>query len=157
MRIGFTGTRNVPDACVQRVQDFVGDHSIIVADELEFTTGGCVGFDALAAQWLVDNTPWSTHRVVVPANESQVDQRVVTIIANCAKFAPSAYLVERMPPGTSYRDRNIRILEHSDELVAVAEYPEDAGRSRRSGTWMTVRLARKRGIPVHLLVLSEAT
>jgi len=121
----------------------------------EFTTGTCWGFDAIAAEWLVARYPNAVHRLVVPANRSQVDFSIVGKFTALAREAPEQYLIEWMPDDTDYRDRNARILEHSDELVAVAQSPETAGSSRRSGTWMTVRMAREGALPVRQLVLWE--
>jgi hypothetical protein len=65
--------------------------------------------------------------------------------------------IELMPAGTNYRDRNARILDYTDELIAVADHSEDHALSRRSGTWMTIRMALKLGIPTHVLILHEET
>lgn len=47
-------------------------------------------------------------------------------------------------PELPYLARNRQIVENADVLVACPEGPETV----RSGTWSTVRLARKRGVPV---------
>ena len=60
-----------------------------------------------------------------------------------------------MPPGTTYKDRNEAIVNRVDELYYCADYPEEDRRSRRSGTWQTVRLARGRGIPVDGIILNQ--
>jgi hypothetical protein len=80
---------------------------------------------------------------IVPADRSRVDPYWRD---HCDTF-------EEMPSGTDYRARNERIVELSDRLVALPEYPEDDHWSRRSGTWMTVRIARRAGKPVAVVVL----
>lgn len=50
------------------------------------------------------------------------------------------------------RDRNREIVKASDRLYVVPIYPEDHPSSRRSGTWMTARIARQRGCPVYIYI-----
>lgn len=151
MRIGFTGTRRVPDYRVRDVLDWV-DERVATLGGTEYTTGACVGFDALVAPHLLKTRPDDLHRLIVPANRAQVD---TDMFHEFLTHSGGWKAIELMPAGTTYRDRNERILDHADVLLAVADAPENAGRSARSGTWMTVRIARKRFLPVHELVLME--
>lgn len=148
MRIGFTGTRSVPDDRLSDVREFVLRETV---NGTEFTSGACVGFDALAAAWCLSIRPWGVHRLCVPANRKQVDANVINEFVN----VPHQFftVVEFMPGGTDYRYRNTRIVQHADILVAVAEYPELHGKSTRSGTWQTVRIARREGTPVREFVI----
>ena len=51
-------------------------------------------------------------------------------------------------PPRPYLDRNRHIIAAADELIAVPkEYEEEL----RSGTWATVRYARRKGIPITLI------
>lgn len=52
-----------------------------------------------------------------------------------------------MYPVKSYLDRNQDIVDASDGLLATPNGPEKL----RSGTWSTVRLARKKGIPIYIV------
>lgn len=149
-RMGFTGTRSVPFDRVADVLAFLTRES---HEFDEFTTGACTGFDAIAAHYLIDQNPNALHRLVVPANRSQVDGE---IIERFRRLEDDRHVIEYMPEGTSYRERNERILDHSDALLAVADHPEIHSKSVRSGTWMTVRIARRRGIPIEGLVLWPA-
>lgn len=156
MRVGFTGTRKVPDKLTEQVKCWVWTVSY-QADE--FTTGACVGFDSIAAWYLSIMRPQATHRLVVPADRSQVDMDLVRaftqhMIHPSSEF-PGAYVVEFMPEGTTYKQRNQRIVEHADSFAACVGYPKDDGHSRRSGSWQTVRLAREAGMEPNILTLSE--
>lgn len=156
MRLGFTGTREVPDELVDDVKRFV---SSCARGYDEFTTGACVGFDAIAAWRLAATRPEATHRLVVPANRSQVDMDLVRAFTqrmlHPSREFSGTYIVEFMPEGTSYKQRNERIVSYADGMCAVVGYPEDHGKSRRSGSWQTIRIARRAGIEPTKLVLSE--
>lgn len=74
-----------------------------------------------------------------------------------AQWAASCDTYERCPDNTSYRFRNQRLVDLATrEVVAVPEYPEADGHSVRSGTWMTVRLARRAGNRVVVLATWQA-
>jgi hypothetical protein len=51
-------------------------------------------------------------------------------------------------PEKPYLDRNRDIVEGAFVLVATPRLPERDPASRQSGTWYTVRQARKRGLPI---------
>ncbi len=136
MRIGFTGTRSIAG----REDEIAAWLDTLAMPGSEFTTGACVGFDAFVARYLLSRFPNATHRLVVPANRSQIDPNLLIVFM--AQTVPGKHIVEYMEDGTTYKQRNQRILHHSDHLVALSDYPEKHGRSTRSGTWQTVRLAR---------------
>lgn len=50
-----------------------------------------------------------------------------------------------MPPGTTYADRNARLVDEAHAVFAFPAYPEDDPRSLRSGSWQAARLARRAG------------
>jgi hypothetical protein len=131
-RVGFTGTRRsgieVERAIHRAFERIDADAQII--------TGGCIGADALVARY-ARSLAMLVH-TIVPADRSRVDP-------DWRRFCTS---FEEMPPGTDYRARNERIVECSTQLIAIPEYPEHDDRSRRSGTWMTVRIARRAGVGV---------
>ena len=63
---------------------------------------------------------------------------------------------ELMPQGTSLLDRDLRVLERSTRaLLAFPRYDEHDYRSRRSGTWYTIRRAREQGFMVEVVVLTD--
>lgn len=137
--IGFTGTRNVRDVDLERIRAAV----LALPPDATVVTGACIGVDALVAR-MAHGGRRHVH-TIVPAGRSRVDPYWRQ---HCNTF-------EEMPPGTDYRARNERIVELSDRLVAFPEYPEDHHRSHRSGTWMTVRIARRAGKPVEVVVLND--
>lgn len=117
----------------------------------EFTTGGATGYDDAIGLSMYARFSSALHRVVLPANHSQLGDW----------WRPfSDVITEQMPEGTDYRDRNDRILDHTDVLYALPTRPEACG-TRDGGTWMTVRLARKRGLPIYIVtrdgIVGDAT
>ena len=154
-RYGFSGTRYLRDLRRAGELVVVGELEAVLADapeRAEYTTGACVGTDAFIGAWLWRHAPRALHRVVVPADRSRVES---WWLHRAIREAAGSYgvEVEEMGPGTSYRDRNLRIVERSDVLVAFPAYGEDDPRSLRSGTWQTVRMARRAGLEVRVVVL----
>jgi predicted Rossmann fold nucleotide-binding protein DprA/Smf involved in DNA uptake len=129
MKVAFTGTRSViakDEALIRKtVQSLPSDSTVI--------TGGCLGVDTLVAK-IAHELGLKVH-TVMPHNRTQADPYWRT---RCSTF-------EEMPEGTDYRDRNTRMVVLCDRLIAFPNKAEDHGASRRSGTWMTVRIARKLG------------
>jgi hypothetical protein len=156
VRLGFTGTRSWPaEADAARATL----HVQVVCSQTqadEFTTGAAVGFDALAANYLLDAFPGATHRLVVPSNWSQVDLSVVERFRWLEAVDPEHYVIELMSDHSTYEQRNRRVVACSDALCAVVGYPERHGKSLRSGSWQTIRIARAAQVPVHDLVLVPA-
>jgi hypothetical protein len=106
-----------------------------------YVTGACTGGDAFLGRWLLATHPGAEHVVVVPANRSQVDPWWLE-----CPGAPVT-LIE-MPPGTTYRDRNVELVRRGGRLLGFPAWPEDDPRSARSGTWQAIRLARRARVPV---------
>jgi hypothetical protein len=137
-----------------------------------FVTGACVGGDHRIAEWLLQVYPDVPHLVIVPADRSRVydwwserqDHLTLTdvreVIQNqvilTAPASPPRIVIRYMPPGTTYRDRNAAIIAASDCLVAFPEHREGHPRSARSGSWMTVRMARKEGKMIYVFPLSDS-
>ena len=139
-RIGFTGTRTMDDpddalVIYDIVQELPPDAVLVV--------GACVGVDATVAR--AGSLSGRTVHAVVPANRAQVDP----------EFDRYCTSYEVMTEGTSYRDRNVRIVEQADRLIVIAQFPEDHPQSDRSGTWQTCRIARRAGKPVEIHVLRQ--
>lgn len=123
----------------------------------EYVSGGCRGFDATFGVSLARAYPGCPQRIKVPANQSQVDAWWVTpeFSDQLATGSPAPINVDYMPEGTDYRYRNTQLVLASNDIFYWAEFPEDDPRSKRSGTWMTVRIARAMGKHVFGYVQSE--
>lgn len=100
--------------------------------------GGCVGIDALIARLAYGRGLWV--HAVIPADRRFVDPE-------WRRYCDSA---EEMPRDSDYRARNLRMVELCDELIAIVPGPERD--HPRSGTWMTIRLARglRRPAQIHM-------
>ncbi len=111
----------------------------------EYVTGGAIGGDALLGQLLWAMYPKAVHTVIVPANRRAVDPW-------WERISERINLIF-MPDGSTYEDRNAEIVQRATCLYAYPRFAEHDPRSRRSGTWQTVRLARRAGksCTVHIL------
>jgi len=150
IRYGFSGTRSITTR-QQTLIDGVLDSLPSIA---EYTTGACIGVDAYIGRKLWHDRPNATHRVVVPADQSRIDYWWTHRAIRDAGPWRGVEL-EEMPLNTSYKDRNQRIVAHSDVLMAFPAYPEHHPHSARSGTWQTVRMARRAGLEVLVTVLND--
>lgn len=101
-----------------------------------YITGGAVGGDAFIGRHLHEQYRDGWHTVIVPADRSRVDP-----------WWESCRGVEvlEMLPGTTYADRNALLVELGTMVCGLPAYPEDDPRSKRSGTWQTIRMARRAG------------
>lgn len=134
MRIGWTATRHLTDELRAWITDTI--HALPI--DATVITGGCVGGDAYIAR-VASERGMDVH-AILPANRSQVDP----------EWAQYCTTVTQMPEGSTYRDRNAEIVRVSGWIYAAPAHPEHDPRSRRSGTWMTVRIARREGVPIRL-------
>lgn len=110
--------------------------------------GGCIGGDALIAElaWQIDGV--HIH-CVLPADHSRVDPH----------WREHCHSFEQMPDGTDYRARDQRmvdigLLKHG-VLKVCPSWPESHPAAKRSGTWLTKRLAVRAGLPFELVPLWE--
>jgi hypothetical protein len=120
-RVGFTGARQGM-SIAQRNSLRTLLHKLRPS---QFSHGDCVGADAEAAR-VVDGfgNQWRCKTVIHPPKNSKKR-------AFC--FA------QEIRPARPYFERNHNIVDNSDILVAAPKNREE----RRSGTWATVRYARK--------------
>jgi len=142
--LGGTGTRKVHD-------DLRNATKMWIKERMEFihptgvVTGGCTGFDALMGEYCALRWEDLVHVVVVPADQKAVDPWWTKPTLSHVDIT-----VVQMPEGSTYRDRNIEIIRRSHTMLGQPERPEADEKSRRSGTWQTIRLARKAGLGVDL-------
>jgi len=133
MKIGFTGTQ------IGMTPNQFGELARLIAigvtdNPCEFHHGDCIGADA-EAHSIADAFGC---RIVIhpPTNTSKeafckVDSEWDTVL-----------------PPKPYLDRNHDIVDACDVLLAA---PKSIEEELRSGTWATVRYARKKNIPVIIL------
>jgi hypothetical protein len=145
LHLGFTGTRHLDEYGREAIAGTIGGFVGFVAEaglRMEIVHGGCVGADAFAGQtgliYSGVHEGGTDVHAVIPADKSRVP----------VDWRQHCHTYELMPPGSTYRDRNKRIVRRAQMLFAVANYPEHHGKSRRSGTWQTVRIAQEANIPI---------
>jgi hypothetical protein len=137
--VGVTGSRAIPYGRHTLVDDalFALDPQRVLV-----VTGGCIGVDHQAAV-MAESFDMLGHAVLPP------NRRLVA-----PDWDDYVATYEEIPAGPDgYRRRNQRVVDLADRLLAFPLYPEQHPQSRRSGTWQTIRMAQRRGIPVdvHLL------
>jgi len=134
--IAFTAAREL-DA---KAQDGVVLNVLVTAVPFvdRYVTGACTGGDAFIGRWLHENRPDAEHVIIVPADRSRVDEWWLEVDGTNVTVIP-------MPQGTTYADRNARLVTEGTAVFGFPAYPEDDPRSRRSGTWQTIRLSRRAG------------
>lgn len=146
--VGFTGTRRVTSERGVQLLETERDY---LEGFNHFVTGGAVGWDAIAGVWCFLTFTEAVHRVILPSNTSQVDPwwMATAIAPQTEKALLEGRLIIDTPADgktRSYRHRNEKIVGQADSIFYVAEYDELDPHSKRSGTWMTVRIARREGI-----------
>lgn len=141
MKYGFTGSRYINPMHFAAMDEVLTAH----LDGVEYTTGGAVGVDTYVLRKLSAWLPTALHRVCLPEHGSDWDNPYLEL----------ADEVIRVPDTMKHpwRSRNAAILDHSDVLLAFPLHAEEHGQSKRSGTWMTIRMARQRSIPTVVTVL----
>jgi hypothetical protein len=131
--VGFSATREVTDQVRAQIETAVA----ALPPGAVVVQGACRGGDALIARLAFQRGDLHVH-AVVPGIRTQLDP----------SWKSSCHSYELMPPGTTYRHRNTRIVELVNErLIAIPGVPEGV---RASGTWMTINIARRAGKPVEV-------
>lgn len=135
MVIGFTGTREG----MSKSQKKLFKESILIINEKErideFHHGDCIGADSEAHDLIREHLP-DVKIVVHPPKESTLRAFRLGIIRT-----PKPYL-----------DRNKDIVNEIDLLIAS---PKELDEVKRSGTWSTIRYAKKNFKPVIILLRVE--
>jgi hypothetical protein len=129
MRLGFTGTQ---EGMQPQQQEAVEQWlcSFRPGTITEFHHGDCIGADAQCHQSILFFHPTCRTVCHPPENDSK---RAFT--DNDDTREPGPYL-----------ERNQAVVDAVDVLLAAPK--EQTGDVLRSGTWATIRRARKRGIPI---------
>ena len=120
IRVGFTGTQKG----MTEFQKEKFNYHIQRIKPDEFHHGDCIGADEEAHNIVRKVLPDCRIVIHPPLNPSKR-----------AWCVGDVYHTER-----EYKERNYDIVEYSDVLIATPEQPDEI---LRSGTWMTIRYARK--------------
>ncbi len=126
---GFTGTRN---GITQQQRDAFRD-TIILLEIDEFHHGDCIGADYMA------------HGTI---KEINTNIKVIIHPPSYAKYRANCkgnVILTQKP----YLDRNKDIVDHSNILIAT---PGEFKEKLRSGTWSTIRYARKKNKPIYIVM-----
>ena len=124
MKMGFTGTRKgMTNAQKLQVTEWL-------LGQAELHHGDCIGADEQAHRIAYRNLIITIHP---PSDEKQ------------RAFCTGADIVREPAP---YLARNHSIVDETDILVAAPDSPEKL----RSGTWATIRYARKMGKPLFIVM-----
>ena len=132
MKVGFTGTHlEMTSLQLQAFEELIEQWNIT-----EFHHGDCVGADYEAHESVFG---LSTCAIVI---HPPLNNKARAFCAGSAEHDVSVL------PARPYLDRNKDIVNQTDRLIAC---PNGIKEEVRSGTWSTVRFARKRGKPVTII------
>ncbi len=121
----------------------------------EWVSGCAHGVDTVFAEAAFIEDPGSCHRLVVPSadhNTLLIERWESLIVDNPFKCSIEYASTKYMNSARAYMDRNDQLVSHLTHLLAFPLTPEEV---QRSGTWSTVRRARKKGIPIHVFPLDS--
>lgn len=145
--VGVTGAALavLPTRVSTHIYELLSSRPTSERAQIYLVHGGAIGVDALWAEF--------GHRLgypvygIIPAKRTFVDP-------NYRKWS---HWITEMPEGTDYRQRNMVLLSAISYLIGYPLRPEADRRSHRSGTWMTLRLARGMDIPSTTYTISNLT
>lgn len=126
MRVGFTGTQRGMTA-----NQWQTLYLLLIARKGEFHEGDCIGSDAQAA-WLARHCGFH----IIGHPPTNTSKRA---------YFPS----DEWRPAAPYLERNRAIVDASEEMIAT---PGEFEEQLRSGTWATIRYARRVGRPLHVIL-----
>ena len=144
MRISATGTRKMND-----------DHRFIVLrafEELppaeEYTSGAAPGLDQFFTLHFIRERPEAVHWLILPKLTPKTQSHHLFAEMLEAEFQGSLNVVRTKlePPA-----RNPMIVAHGDQLIGFPFHEEE--RDPYSGTWATIRIARRAQKPYSVHVL----
>jgi predicted Rossmann fold nucleotide-binding protein DprA/Smf involved in DNA uptake len=140
----FTGPENITIPEREYIRGIVT--TLPLTYEL-FVSGAAVGVDTICALQAIDTFQNARHLLVVP----NYRHNHLLVQAVLRMTPPPVVDVEYMPGMTDAMDRNDRMIFLGEALYA---FPASAQEEQRSGTWATIRRARKKQIPIYYFPLN---
>lgn len=134
-----SGTREEADAFLRRGLIERGIWSIPAYGAL--VTGACTGVDGWAAR--IGKRRGVHVHTIVPFDQGRL---VPDWLEHCDTY-------EIMPIGSTLGERDQRMIDIVWHLLAYPLYGESDPRMLRSGTWKTIRMARRKGIRPEIVTL----
>ena len=129
--IGFTGSRNgMTPLQKDKLRKLVGSLQSLQS----FHHGDCKGADAEAHDIITELCPNVSIIIHPPSNDKMRAYKKGTVLQ------PKDYIA-----------RNHDIVDSTSIMIATPQEAESDPRSQRSGTWATIRYARRLGRPIHIL------
>ena len=126
IKYGFTGSRfGLSNNQTNQIVDLLKNKDIIVAH------GDCVGADSVFHKIC---EKLNVKIIIHPPTDNKL-----------RAFCKSEFIEKPLP----YLKRNHNIVDFCDELIAC---PQSSQEVLRSGTWATIRYAKKSGKKVHIIV-----
>jgi hypothetical protein len=137
-KIGITGSRR--GLSKTQITEFI--RSLSEYSNVEIHHGDCLGVDE-GIHTLLFKEKWENPKEIRIFIHPPTDTKQRSYCEN--KFSGNDIMVHCYAT-SEYLDRNQKIVESCDELWAFPDGPEKL----RSGTWSTVRYAKKRNKPVRI-------
>jgi len=151
--ICFTGHRKIADASFEKVRKQLEKtiQQLITDGAENFYCGGALGWDTLCALTVLNikniNSPHIRLNLVLPCSNAEqtmkwsaADKIIFYEIIN--KVDNTEY-ISQIYTNDCMRRRNARLVEHGECCVCYYD-----GKTTRSGTAQTVRMANAKGIPI---------
>lgn len=132
-RLGFTGTQvGWSDAQITEVGNYI--RALLSGKPIVGHHGDCVGSDEMFHDLLgMLKQRLIIHPPTIPSKRAFCD----------VKYPHECFVMPELP----YLDRNRQIVDETDRLLATPKGPEEL----RSGTWATIRYAKKLSRPIRII------
>lgn len=142
MTLGITGTREIPaDPQTHALGLLVNTYMRVATGRKEMHHGCATGADESAHEIALTIPGILIHGHPGYGTGGRAPYRMA--------IRPGEFAT--LYPELPYRERNLAIVSATRLLLACPRYPEQDARSARSGTWQTIRFARRAQIPVIIL------
>jgi hypothetical protein len=149
MKYGVTGvSRLLTEAEMSFIYNAINGLDLQPGDE--FVSGGAYGVDTSAALAALTLQPEATHRLCLP-NGNMFNNALDGLWASIG----AEYMIIEKADKPGYMARNDLLVKRIGKRGLLTAFPEHEAEERRSGTWATVRRARKLGTRVVILPLDE--